>query len=71
MKYDKRALRRIRTAKGLSRDQVAEVTGLALTTVMYIDRGITAPKAETLAALATALEVPVAAFFRDDNSTAA
>lgn len=65
MKYDKRALRRLRTEKGLTRDEVARLAKLGSRTIYYLDKGMTSPRADTLARLATGLGVSVTAFFVD------
>ena len=61
--YDKDALRRLREKRGLLLPELASLAGLAPNTVNYIERGVTAPRADTLAKLATALNVDVSKFF--------
>ena len=54
-------LRRIRVAAGLSASELAQATGLAKATVWAIENGGANPRLDTLAALAEALRVDVAA----------
>lgn len=56
-------LRHIRTAADLSQDRLAERAGLSTQAVAAFEQGERFPRAETLASLATALGVEVAAFF--------
>jgi transcriptional regulator with XRE-family HTH domain len=67
MKYDPKALRRIRAAKGLTLDELAASARLTKAGVSYIERGMVHPKASTLAKLATALGVGIAEFFADNH----
>lgn len=61
--YDKRALRRLLVAAGIDEMEIAERSGLKRQTVNYIARGMTVPRATTLAKIASALGVSVEAFF--------
>ena len=63
LKYDKRALKRLMVAAGLDNDALARKARLASRTVWYLVRGMTEPRASTLAKLAMALDVSVEAFF--------
>jgi transcriptional regulator with XRE-family HTH domain len=50
-------LRAIRTAQGLTREQLAVRAGISAKTIYRIERGIARPHHATLAVLATALGV--------------
>lgn len=63
MKYDRRALRALRSKSGLTRDELANRARLSERTLYFLERGVTEPKASTLAKLAQALGVSVEAFF--------
>ena len=63
MRYDKRALRRIMVARGLDERTLCRKAKLASRTIYYLVRGMTAPRADTLAKLAGALDVDANAFF--------
>jgi transcriptional regulator with XRE-family HTH domain len=63
MKYDKRSVRRLRRERGLEIAELAKKAKLAQRTVYYLDRGLTVPRADTLAALAGVFGVGVEAFY--------
>lgn len=63
MKYDKRALRRLRRQRGWEVSGLAKKTRLSPRTVYYLDKGMTVPTADTLAKLATVLDVSIEDFF--------
>jgi len=54
---------RERAARGMSIEQVAERAGIATGLVSQLERGIGNPSLATLLGLASALEIPVGAFF--------
>jgi transcriptional regulator with XRE-family HTH domain len=56
-------LRNLRTDRGLSIRSLAEQSGLNVNTLSLIENGKTSPSVSTLQQLATALEVPITAFF--------
>lgn len=56
-------LRRLRLERGLSIRALAELSGLNVNTLSLIENGRTSPSVSTLQQLATALEVPITAFF--------
>ena len=62
--YDKRALRRLMVARGLDDARLSKQAGLTRQTISYLARGVTEPKASTLAKIANVLEVEVGVFFR-------
>ena len=62
--YDRRALKRLMAERGLDPEQVSRLAGIARPTVSYLSRGVTVPKASTMAKLATALQVEVGVFFQ-------
>lgn len=69
MRYDRRALKRLREERGLELVDLAKRCGLGLRTLYYLDRGITVPRADTLGRLAHGLRVGVEEFFvRKDNA---
>lgn len=70
-RYDRRALKRIIAARALDEVELARAAGLSDRTVYYIARGVTDPKASTLAKLASVLGVSVEDFFvRKDKAAA-
>ena len=58
-------VRRIRTAKNVTQEQLAEATDLHLTYVQAIERGTRNISVGVLLALADALDVPVSRLLRD------
>jgi Zn-dependent peptidase ImmA (M78 family)/DNA-binding XRE family transcriptional regulator len=52
-------LRRFRTARGLTQEQVAEASGISRVAYRNLETGVSAPRPETLHALARALDVAV------------
>ncbi len=61
-----RRLRALRQAHDLTLRELAESSGLGLNTLSLIEHGKTSPSVSTLQQLATALAVPITAFFEDD-----
>ena len=57
-------LRTLREERGVSMRSLARSSGLSANALSMIERGRTSPSVSTLNKLATALEVPVTAFFR-------
>lgn len=62
-RYDRRALRRLRVARGLGLSDLATRAKTSKANLSMIDRGYQEPKASTLARLASALDAPVQEFF--------
>ena len=58
-----RRLRELRTVQGLSIRSLAEMSGLNFNTLSLIENKKTSPNVNTLQQLATALRVPITAFF--------
>jgi transcriptional regulator with XRE-family HTH domain len=58
-------LRELRTARDLSMRALARACGLSANTIGLIEQGKTSPSVSTLQVLATALHVPITAFFED------
>ena len=56
-------LRTLREQRGLSMRALADLCGLSPNTISLIERGATSPSVSTLHQLATALKVPITAFF--------
>ena len=56
-------LRTLREQRGLSMRALADLCGLSPNTISLIERGATSPSVSTLHLLATALKVPITAFF--------
>lgn len=65
LRYDPRALRRLRLARGLDMVTVAKRARMTRSNVSMLDRGVTDPRAKTLAKLANVLGVSVQEFYRD------
>ena len=63
------SLRQCRRARRLTQAQLAEATDLSLEMIGRLERGLTAPSFETVAALATALQVAPAVLFGGEPST--
>jgi transcriptional regulator with XRE-family HTH domain len=59
------ALKDLRRQRGYSARQVAERSGISAAMVSRIENGLVSPSVGTMAALAQALEVPIAALFRE------
>lgn len=62
-------LRELRTKRGLSIRGLAELSGLNVNTLSLIENGKTSPSVSTLQQIATALVLPIAAFFEIAQST--
>jgi len=58
-----RCIRELRTQKGLSLRALAELSGLSTNAISLIERGDNSPTVSSLHNLATALAVPITAFF--------
>lgn len=58
-------IQELREERGLSMRGLAEQCGLSPNTISLIERGATSPNVSTLHQLATALKVPITAFFED------
>jgi transcriptional regulator with XRE-family HTH domain len=63
IRYDKHALRRLRTARGMDMTTLASRARFSKQAVSMLDRGVVEPKASTLARLAAALDVTPGDFF--------
>jgi transcriptional regulator with XRE-family HTH domain len=61
-----RNLRELRAEKGLSIRSLAELSGLNVNTLSMIENGKSSPSVSTLQQLASALAVPITAFFETD-----
>lgn len=59
-------LHELRTERGLSMRVLAELSQLNVNTLSLIENNKTSPSVSTLQQLASALEVPITAFFEDD-----
>jgi len=70
IRYDPRALRRFRKQRAYGLEDLARRARLSPRGLVYLERG-REPRAGTLARLASALEVSVAAFFRAGRRRAA
>lgn len=60
-------LRELRADRGLSIRALAEQSGLNVNTLSLIENGRTSPSVSTLQQLASALQVPITAFFETDS----
>jgi transcriptional regulator with XRE-family HTH domain len=60
-------VRAIRQERGLSLRTLAQICELSPNTISLIERGITSPSVSTLHRLATALRVPITAFFEEKD----
>lgn len=59
-------LRILREERGISMRALARRSGLSANALSMIERGLTSPSVSTLNKLASALEVPITAFFREE-----
>ncbi|MBI4926570.1 MAG: cupin domain-containing protein [Anaerolineae bacterium] len=57
-------LRQLREERDVSMRALARLSGLSANALSMIERGMTSPSVSTLTKLATALQVPITAFFR-------
>jgi transcriptional regulator with XRE-family HTH domain len=64
-------IRAFRTQRGLSMRGLAELCGLSPNAISLIERGATSPSVSTLHRLATALKVPITAFFEEQDEKVA
>jgi len=62
------SLRQCRRSRGLTQAQLAGATDLSLEMIGRLERGLTAPSFETIASLATALQVTPAVLFGAEPS---
>jgi transcriptional regulator with XRE-family HTH domain len=62
-----RCLRKLRTRRGLTIRSLAEQSGLNVNTLSLIENSKTSPSVSTLQQLASALDVPITAFFEIDT----
>ena len=62
------SLRQCRRSRGLTQAQLAEATDLSLEMIGRLERGLTAPSFETIAALASALRIAPAVLFGAEPS---
>lgn len=60
-------LQHLRTYKGLSQLDLANLTGLKLTYISQLEAGTKIPSCETLESLAEALDVPICELFYDNQ----
>jgi transcriptional regulator with XRE-family HTH domain len=60
-------LRELRDEREISMRALARRSGLSANALSMIERGLTSPSVSTLVKLATALEVPIIAFFRREH----
>lgn len=59
-------LRTLRGERGISMRGLARLSGLSANALSMIERGMTSPSVSTLSKLASALEIPIMAFFRSE-----
>ena len=60
-------IRNFRLQKGMSQGDIEKRTGLLRCYLSRVENGHTIPSLDTLAKIATAMEVPLAQFFNDSN----
>jgi transcriptional regulator with XRE-family HTH domain len=63
LRYDKKAIKRIRLERGLSVVELAKAARITSRTLNYIEHGYSDPRATTMAKIATVLGVTVDAFY--------
>lgn len=64
--FDPSAVKRIREKRGLDQSELSQLARIARTNIGYLERGVTDPRASTLARLASVLGCSPAAFFKDE-----
>ncbi len=62
-------IRNFRLQKGMSQGDIEKRTGLLRCYLSRVENGHTIPSLDTLAKIATAMEVPLAQFFADGGAT--
>ncbi|BBB92068.1 MAG TPA: helix-turn-helix transcriptional regulator [Methylomusa anaerophila] len=62
-----RRLRDLRIQKKLTMKEVAEIAGIAQSSVSYIETGNNSPSIETLEAILTALGITIGEFFAEEK----
>lgn len=62
-----RSVRQYRKRHGLNLEQVSASTGLSVSMISKIERGLTSPSVRSLYALSNALQIPVGALFNDQE----
>jgi transcriptional regulator with XRE-family HTH domain len=60
-------IKELRTKRGLSLRALAELSGLSINAISMIERGANSPTVSSLHSLATALAVPITAFFEQQG----
>ena len=60
-------IKELRTKRGLSLRALAELSGLSINAISMIERGTNSPTVSSLHSLATALAVPITAFFEQQG----
>lgn len=63
-----RRIRRLRKSAGLSQDALARAAGLGRVTLVRLEKGDQSPRFKTLAAIASALEIPVSELLVEPKS---
>lgn len=65
-----RCVRRFRKQKNLSLHQVSDLTGLSISMISKIERGLTSPSVKSLYALSHGLNLPLGTLFNDPDGEA-
>ena len=68
VKFDRGAMKRLRRARAISLEELAERANLTRQGLHYIERGMVEPKVTTLAKIASTLGVRIEAFFRQEGA---
>jgi DNA-binding XRE family transcriptional regulator/mannose-6-phosphate isomerase-like protein (cupin superfamily) len=66
--YVGRLLRQLRAERGISIRELSRMSGLSANALSMIERGLTSPSVSTLYRLTDALNVPITALFRSDQT---
>lgn len=64
-----RCLREFRTRKSLSLQQVSDLTGLSVSMISKIERGLCSPSVKSLYALSHGLDIPLGSLFHEPGGT--
>ncbi|WP_255720344.1 cupin domain-containing protein [Acuticoccus kalidii] len=65
-----RSVRFYRKRRGLNLEQAAELTGLSVSMISKIERGLTSPSVRSLYALSSAFNIPVGTLFSEQDEDA-
>ena len=68
--YKNSLIKKIRKSKGMTLEVLSKKTGLSLSFISQVERGVTNPSINSLRKIAVALEVPLTTFFEESHPVA-